>query len=179
MIRSKARKAFTILAASVALATTAQAQLELNVGWQRFYWDDYGNVLDNFSSFSFSSPEAFTIRIVDGYLAGDRFNLQWTGSGVGALVTFGVLPQDRGLATGATDGDAAWAHPKLSKFSLAFAPGTYEFTLRTLEPYGAGAGFIEASTATSVVPEPSTWALMAAGLAGLFVAGRKRRNARS
>ena len=41
---------------------------------------------------------------------------------------------------------------------------------------GAATGYFEASN-TSVVPEPSTYALMSAGLAGLFGVARRRRNA--
>jgi len=66
-----------------------------------------------------------------------------------------------------------------------FAPQTEQGLIDPSDPnfasYGASASLDEATfriyyqTGSNVVPEPGTWALMAVGLGGLLVAGRRRR----
>ncbi len=175
MLGTTTRKVLTVLAASVAISATTQAQPVLDSGWKTFRWLDYKMTDNNFSTFTLSSSSAFNIRIVDAGLPGDQFKLSWIGDGTnGSFLTSPSTFSDD--PTYVNSGDEAWLHPELSKGSQIFEAGEYQFTFEVLEgpSLSVGYGFIEAST---VVPEPSTWALMTAGLAGLFVAARKRRNA--
>ena len=58
--------------------------------------------------------------------------------------------------------------------SLGLTPGTYVYT------WGAGGhadSFTIDITSTSAIPEPSTWAMMFLGFAGLGYAGLRRKGA--
>ena len=54
--------------------------------------------------------------------------------------------------------------------TLGFTPGTYTYTL-------PGGDTLVVTGATPVVPEPSTWALLGVGVAGLGVVTLRRRRA--
>lgn len=57
------------------------------------------------------------------------------------------------------------------------AQGEYSFALVAYNGQGVEAGRSAIVVSTTTVPEPSTYALVAAGLAGLFAAHRRRRHA--
>jgi hypothetical protein len=82
-----------------------------------------------------------------------------------------ILPH--GYVSGNTLSDGAtWESASLS--SLGATPGTYEWTWGT----GAHADSFTLQIGPAAVPEPSTWAMMLLGFAGLGLAGwRHRRTA--
>ena len=173
---SRALLAVAFLSASVA-ARPAAAQPVLDGGWSQFDWFSVaGGIESPFDAFSLTSANPFVVRVVDCCVIGDQFQLSWTGSAVGSMST-GPFVGD-GLQSGQFSGDNAWADPRLSKGSVLLAPGTYDFTLEiTRFATGStnGAGFIDAATSVSAVPEPSTVALVAGGLVALAGVARRRR----
>jgi hypothetical protein len=166
----------TATAALLACVTPAfaRAQLPVDGTWQVFFWNESGPALSPFDSFGVSSLNPFRIRVTDVCLIGDQFLLSWTGTTTGSLAT-GAFGTDGDLAS-CESGDAAWNDERLSKGQALFAPGSYSFSLsttRTTPDNPEGGAFIQAAE----VPEPSSGALLGAGLISMVVAARRRRRA--
>lgn len=117
--------------------------------------------------------------------AADRFNLRVTftapGSAVPSNTVYTALLSGSVTAVGANDqGGFALMFTNPTQ-NFTFAGGTFTLTVNNLAVQGVGAGspdkmvaitgFINATT----VPEPSTYLLMAAGLAGVGIVSRRRR----
>ncbi len=162
----------TMVAAIVAFAVPAMAGAQtLDGGWYQF---GFGQAPSLAHSFSLTSLNPFNIRVVDGFIVGDRFQLNWSGTSTGMFQTSPIANND-GVQSSAFDGNAAWSNPDLSRGQRVFAAGTYNFDvdiIRNAPGTSGGGAFIDATT---VVPEPATWALLATGLAGAAFARRKRR----
>lgn len=175
---SRALVAVALFSASV-VARPAAAQPVLDGGWSQFLWFTTTSGIESpFDAFSLTSANPFIVRVVDCCVIGDQFQLSWTGSAVGSMST-GAFVGD-GDQSDQFDGDDAWADARLSKGSVLLGAGTYDFTLQ-VSRYATGttngSGFIDAATAVSAVPEPSTVALVAGGLVGLAGVARRRRRA--
>jgi hypothetical protein len=105
-----------------------------------------------------------------GYLAGDRFSVGDAPAGIDLGNT--STPLGLGQYIG-SNWDAAYASPLWSHGRWTFGAGSYDITgTAILSPYGGGGAAVELTTG---VPEPSTWAMMGLGFAGLAFAGFRAR----
>jgi hypothetical protein len=166
-----------IAAASVSLAVAAPASaatLSVDSQWTLFDFGSTGSAWFDLASgapltFSFTLTDAALLKVVDGGLTGDRFEV-FNGATALGLTS---LPGDAGQASAFDDFDAAFADPRWSRASFLLAPGAYEIRgIATASPLDGGIGGVQ----LTVVPLPGALALALGGLAfgGLFV----RRNAR-
>jgi PEP-CTERM motif len=136
---------------------------------------------------SIDSPVTFTVAsgqndifsLTDAFVPGDVYSV--TVGGVTTISTFTSYPGTFPLGLGASPStyDAAWANNAYSHLQLGFGAGTYSLSIM-----GDGAGGLPADFAfrldsgtlsVSAVPEPSTWAMMMLGFAGVgFMAYRRK-----
>jgi hypothetical protein len=156
--------------------TRGAAQVPLAPGsWMLFEWFFGVGPVDG-NGFTLDATQRTSLRVTDDGVSGDAYDIFING------VLFGGTPtMPGGVFTGAFDGDAAWAHPALSKTQLFLNPGQYTITLAVREAgsgFDFGEGFIRADAAPiGVVPEPATVVMMFTGLVGVGIVmtrGRRR-----
>jgi hypothetical protein len=163
------------LALSGAAATPLLGQTALTSGAFTFF--EFGAVGSGASGqpFTYTSASPFTVTVVDGFQAGDRFDLFSGATLIGR--TSLVATNSANLCT---TGAACLANPALSVGTFAFGAGAYSFTVVTAaSPFGSGGAFIGANVAqvTSTVPEPTTLGLLAGGVLAVGGLARRRRTA--
>jgi hypothetical protein len=113
------------------------------------------------------------VRVTDRFRTGDQFEVFVDGNSV--LTT--SVPGSIDVATGISDGDAAWANADLSKGEFFLAGGAvYTIDIKvisvaTIENFGSG--LIRADA----IPEPATSGLIALGLLGFGAVARRRKKA--
>jgi hypothetical protein len=150
----------------MAAAPAAQAATALTDGvWQVFTFGAAGDPLGG-EPFTFTvGAGGATLKITDTGWSGDRF----TSTGLGDT-SVPVGPQAGDLAE---NFDADFANPAFSSRSWHLTKGPYSFSGTVLvSALGSGRGGIQVTS----VPEPSTYAMMALGLAGLGFAARRRQS---
>jgi PEP-CTERM motif len=141
-------------------------------------WIDFNDGSALTFDFTVAAGSVARLTIVDAAFAGDSFYVTNFGS---------VIGQTADVPMGTTSGDVvfdfdeALADPSYSHGVFTFAAGTYSIggmlkqsVLDAGMPLNATNGAVSLTT-VAAVPEPSTWAMFAAGLslAG-FIAGRRR-----
>jgi hypothetical protein len=163
-----------LLAAGDPARLAAQQPLALG-SWSPFEWLDGIGAVDGGGFRVGATTQRIRLWVTDAGFTGDAFNVSVNGALRGA--TPSVLA---GINTGALTGEAAWADPRLSKVELLLDPGQYTVTLATRELSPGltfGTGFIRADLVPDLgttVPEPSSAALIAGGLAGMALVLRRR-----
>ncbi len=127
----------------------------------------FADSIDSPYIFNLSSDAVF--RITDDFIKGDVYYVY----DFGALIltttfyTGGLLPPPSGY------GDSAWYNIIYSKGEVTLQSGNHQLTVQ-----GNGAGGIPAGFYTRIdaVPEPSTFLLISAGLAGVGLLRRRLKN---
>lgn len=180
MTRSRRLALGVAFAVAAITPAAAIAQQPLLFGsWSVFEWFlGIGPVEGDGFSVS-SATDRIRLRVTDAGFSGDAFDIFVNGS----PFTGGTPTVTGGVDTGALTGSAAYADARLSKREMMLDPGQYIITMALRENasgFDYGEGFMRADRVRvdpppNVIPEPATVALVAAGLAGVAFAARRRR----
>jgi|SRR5215831_11825774 len=110
-----------------------------------------------------------TLVVVDGFIAGDRFQLFDSGVSIG-------LTSAPGTGDCGSDPVSCLANANMSQGSFTLAAGSHSITLvAILSPSGGGAGFLQVKAEqVPELPEPGLSALLTVGLIALY--GWRRRS---
>ncbi len=163
-----------LAAAGLLLGATQVVAAPLAAGtWQSFdFYDDIDNAawvdgnLD-LISFDVSLTAPAYLKVVDVGFSGDRFEVFANGVSLGTT----SAPVDAGNADQDLDFDAAFADSRWSQGVFALGTGTFTITGRAI---GFAPGVLAGTDGIEVVPEPSTWLLLGAGLAAFGLSARRR-----
>jgi hypothetical protein len=126
------------------------------------------------NSFTFSAPGNILLQVTDAFQKGDSFDVY-----VDSIFRFSTSAVAIDAGGAVTDPDAAFADLTYSSGQLVLAAGSYTVDIFTkASPFGGGGAFLQVSRTTlppdpTGVPEPSTYALMAAGVSGLWLLRRR------
>jgi len=161
-----------VVAATLATAGLAQAgtiNYTVDSGWDRFSAGAVGTTVNR--KFSFSLTQNAILSIVDGFVAGDRFEVFSNGASIGMTSIPGTGPN-----TG-MNFDAALADGIHSMGQFILGPGSYLISLVVLSRSGTDtAGHIGAIRAdTAPVPVPAAGALLLSALGAVALRRRRRR----
>ena len=163
-----------LAAAGLLLGATQVVAAPLGYGtWQSFdFYDDIDNaawVDGNLDPLSFEvtlSAPAY-LKVVDVGFSGDRFEVFANGVSLGTTsASIDAGNTDQGL-----DFDAAFADSRWSQGVFTLGAGSYTITGRAI---GFAPDVLAGTGGIQVVPEPSTWLLLCAGLATLGLSARRR-----
>ncbi len=204
MFHLKAISAVTLTAALAAPAFATDVALPSATGesgygaWTQFSVDEFSaqtfgvEWIDNANSLSpdFGSPLTFTftiapgstasLTVVDGGFAGDTFRVTNLGSLLGSTSSVAQTRYDTAPDIG-LDFEAALANSAFSRATFALDAGNYRISgaldqsvLLDSTPLNATVGAVRLTV--SAVPEPSTVAMMLAGLGMVASLVRRRRS---
>jgi hypothetical protein len=186
----------TALAAAAVIAAPAGATtvaLAGDGGWNDFNVDsfiaaDFGNgwIDDTDGSalgftFTIAPGRVGTLTVVDAGYAGDTFSVTNFGSTLGATSSVPVGTYD-GSVDPVTGFDEALADPSFSRGVFRLQAGSYSIGGSLLQSVQFDGFDLDATTGavrltTSAIPEPSSTALMFAGLAAVALLARRRKSA--
>lgn len=161
-----------VVAATLALAGTAQAatvNYTVDSGWTRFSAGAVGTQIAR--QFAFTLTQNAIMTIVDGFLAGDQYEVFSNGTSLGAT----SLPGTGGTNTG-MNFDAAAADGIHSVGQFILGPGSYLISLNVLGRSGTDTrghlGAIRVDLAQ--VPAPAAGLLLLSALGAMAL--RRRRS---
>jgi hypothetical protein len=134
--------------------------LPIGGGWQPFNWDVSISPTNSDGAFTFTADSPVQLDVTDAYIDGDRFQV------LDFSVSLGLtsVPTDDGSWTNSPD--AAFADARWSSGTFLLGAGEHSIELVTVQ---TATGANEGTGYLRVVPEPSTWALVAATFGGLLV----------
>lgn len=180
--------ALALAAACIAPAHADDVSLLADGQWNVFSVDALRDaslawIADNDSvlSFTFTIADGFvgTFDVVDGVFGGDTFSITNFGSLLGS--TSSVAMTDIGSAPDlGYDFDAAFADSGFSHGSFALAAGTYKISGYLDQSVLIDGARLDSTAgavrlAVSPIPEPSTYAMLLAGLGVVGLVTRRRR----
>ncbi len=122
-------------------------------------------------AWTFTALTNATLTVTDAFTAGDRFELFDFG------VSLGLTSAPSGSGDCGDDPVPCLAAAGISQGTFLLSAGNHSLTLTpVLSPDGGGSGYLRVdTTAVSAVPEPSTFVLVALGLAMLCLVALKHR----
>jgi hypothetical protein len=184
--RSHAVRALLTTAAALAAFTACQVQaaaIAPDAAWNTFDVDPMSATSAGFEwialdgsaiSFDLALAGPAQLKVIDGGFAGDRFEVFDNGVSLGLTSAgAGSYPSSIGL-----DFSAAWADSAYSRGVFSLGAGLHRITGvlvdSALDDTGARMDATVGALSISPVPEPTTPALMLAGLAGLALVARRR-----
>jgi hypothetical protein len=165
-------------AAFAALASSASATVvTAGTGWavdvvDRAGFPSEGSLL----TFTVASGTTDLFSLSDELVAGDVYTVSSVGgtSITTTSSTFGARVVDFPTGLGNTTFDAAWTNASYSHLQLTLGAGTYDLSVT-----GNGAGGLPAHFGyrldVAAVPEPSTWAMIVLGFAGIGFLSYRRK----
>lgn len=134
---------------------------------------------------NFDNLGSFTLTNGTRDFAADRFNMRVSFTAPGGVVppntVFTALLSGSVTAVGANDQGGFSLMFTNPTQTFTFDGGSFTLTVNNLAVQGVGAGSMDKAVAVTgfinatTVPEPSTYLLMAAGLAGVGIVSRRRR----
>jgi hypothetical protein len=163
-------KAIAVIATLFSAGSGSAATLNADAGWTGFAFQGVGT--SAYHSFSFTLVGQAVLSVVDGFFAGDRFDV--ISNGVSQGMT--SLPV-AGATNLASNWDAAFANPNYSKGTFNFGPGSYTVSLLVTDRSPGTTdhlGAIRLDSIAAVVPVPAGGLLLISAL-GAAAALRKRR----
>ena len=138
-------------------------------------WDSYDQIVGvgNFYPETWTTAKTSDVLITDIYVPGDNYNVYLNGGYLGTTNAADCTADGAdGCVVGGSkytyNGNEGWASPIFAHFEIFnVAPGNIvSISVATIPT-----GFSDSTVAITSVPEPSTWAMMLLGFAGLGFAG--------
>ena len=144
---------------------TQATAISVDGAWHQFNFDQAGSVTETFQFIAPSSGA--TMDVTDRLIYGDEFTIYDFGINIGT--TSAVNPALFNVQSGIIDPDLAWADPDLSYGSFSLSAGNHDISFFAHVITIPGGGYIR----VNAVPEPNSFLLLCAGLAGIAAFGRK------
>ncbi len=163
-------KALAVAAALVSAGPSRAATINLvaDSGWSRFAFGDVGTTVGR--SYSFSLAANAILTVVDGFFAGDQFEVFANTMSLGTT----SAPVTPSANTG-MNFDAALGDPNHSSGSFILGPGDYLISMDVIaRSPGSGNHMGAIRLDMAAVPVPAGGALLLSGL-GLAALMRRRR----
>ena len=145
--------------------------------------DDAGNAL----RFTFVVGSGFvgTLTVLDTGFAGDTFSVLNGASALGSTSAVPLRQYDPSTIA-VEDADTAFSDAAFSRATFSLAPGAYDIGGSLLQSLMAGTDRVDATSgalrltvgSVAPVPEPSSLALLLAGVGVVGTVARRRRNVR-